>query len=171
MADKAKEMLAALAGSAGGEITPSKLASMADAAAKKGEIATDDDDCLITMVELALAFESLRALADQPMRGEVATKIVRLNRWATPYYKRYLKARTTNAERYGEKVSETQWKIEDPKKKEEFLAAMEPVNKSTVMIPSDLKVSSKDLADLKLTPTDVDKLSAFVADMQNEEEK
>ena len=112
----------------------------------------------ITLGGLSDAFEVLQEfVANQPLDGATAAKVVRLSRWAHPHYLRYDAVRGVEAE----KLSEGKFRI-PAEKMTEFYRAMAPSRAELVEIDPSLRLDPRAMTTVKITPIAIEILEPFL---------
>lgn len=115
----------------------------------------------ITLGNLADAFEVLQGFANEPLDGVTAAKIVRLTRWARAHYARYVAARQTEAEKYGEKIADGKIKISG-QAIAPFTKAITPIRAEIITIDPMMKIDVKTMGSVKISPLVLEILEPFL---------
>jgi hypothetical protein len=116
----------------------------------------------ITLGQLVDAFEILQEFASRPFDGVTAAKIVRLSRWATPHYGRYVDARAPVAEQFGERIAPNRYRI-SPARLGEFTQAMAPIRAEVIAIDPAVRLDVRSLVAVQITPVALETLEPFLA--------
>ncbi len=122
--------------------------------------ATKAEICVGNLVD---AFEVLLTLQKQPLDGISATKVLKLAAWARPHYLNFCAERTKLFEKFGEKTSETQFKVKT-ESIDELNKALLQVRAPTVPgLDSALLIAVDKLGDIKISPQDLNALRPFLS--------
>jgi hypothetical protein len=117
---------------------------------------------LLSLGALADAFEVLQTLAEQPVAATTAAAIIRLSKWAHPYYQHYIEARAQQAAAFGEKIAEGKYNI-PLANVGAYDQAMGPVRAERVEFDDALRVAVKDLAGAKISAAALSILGPFLS--------
>lgn len=117
-----------------------------------------------TLSEVSTGYEVLiQALHGQTLAVEVASKVLRLERWCEPHYERFMKLRGSAADKLGVRQGEEgRWSM--PRESlPAFLELLAPAREERITVPAALKLSMADLAGVRLTPGNLSALLPFVS--------
>lgn len=116
----------------------------------------------IEMGNLVRAFEALQDIINSPVDGEDAIKIIKLIRWARPYYFRYSASHAAEVEECGGKNDGGLTTI-PVERQAEFDAAMELARSELIEFSSNLALNPKCINNVKISAVSVERLEPFMA--------